>query len=317
MRNDMGDESVSTKMRVLAFSHYLDTALELVSAGNVIGDVSLILTSDQEGWKDGVKGAKEVLISRGLKSDNQEGLVELLSGLAKDYHVLLLAGDRRGRELVGQVAHRIGGSAAVDVSSLSVSGGGLLVERMTLGGKAIAVEELRLPAVLSLQKGKFQPLNEGEPSIREIEAPSIERRIEVLEMREKPKVGVPLDKAEIVVAVGRGFRKKEDLKLAYELAEVLGGVVGSTRPLAADLKWMEEEVWIGISGVRIAPKLLIVVGASGQQQFAAGIMDSKVVVAVNNDQKAPIFEHADYGVVMDLYELLPLLTGKLRELKGG
>lgn len=308
---------MSEKIRVLAFSHYLDTALELISAGRSVGDVSLVLTSDQEGWRGEVKGAKEVLISKGLDSGDQEGLVELLSGLAVDYDVLLLAGDRRGRELVGQVAHRIGGSAAVDVSSLSISDGGLIVERMTFGGKAIAVEELKLPAVLSLQKGKFQPLSEGEPSIREIEAPSLERRIEVLERREKPKVGVPLDKADIVIAVGRGFRKKEDLKLAYELAEVLGGVVGSTRPLAADLKWMEEEVWIGISGVRVSPKLLIVVGASGQQQFAAGIMDSKVVVAVNNDPKAPIFEHADYGIVMDLYEFLPLLTGKLRELKGG
>ncbi len=304
-------------MRVLAFSHYVDLALELISAGKGLGEVSLIVTSDQEGRIGEIRGADEILLCKELDSGDQEGLVELISGLGSEYDVVLLAGDRRGRELVGQVAHRIGASSAVDVSSLSAEDGKLVIERMTFGGKAVAVEELNLPAVISVQKGKFKPLEEGEPSVREISAPSIDRRIEVLERKEKPKVGVPLDKAEIVVAVGRGFKKKEDLKLAYELADVLGGVVGATRPLAADLKWMEEEVWIGISGVRIAPKLLIVVGASGQQQFAAGIMDSKVVVAVNTDPKAPIFEQADYGVVMDLYEFLPVLTKKLRELKGG
>ncbi|MDK2383471.1 MAG: electron transfer flavoprotein subunit alpha/FixB family protein [Candidatus Korarchaeota archaeon] len=305
------------KMKVLAFSHSMDLVLELISAGRELGDVSLIMTSDQEGRINEVKGAKEILLCKGMGSGDQEGLVELISGLAGEYEVVLLASDRRGRELVGQVAHRLGASSAVDVSSLSVEDGKLVVERMTFGGKAIAVEELGLPAVISVQKGKFKPPEEGEPSVREISAPSVERRIEVIERKEKPKVGVPLDKAEIVVAVGRGFRKKEDLKLAYELADVLGGVVGATRPIAADLKWMEEEVWIGISGVRIAPKLLIVVGASGQQQFAAGIMDSKVVVAVNTDSKAPIFEQADYGVVMDLYEFLPVLTRKLKEIKGG
>ena len=304
-------------MRVLAFSHYVDLALELISAGKGLGEVSLIVTSDQEGRIGEIRGADEILLCKELDSGDQEGLVELISGLGSEYDVVLLAGDRRGRELVGQVAHRIGASSAVDVSSLSAEDGKLVIERMTFGGKAVAVEELNLPAVISVQKGKFKPLEEGEPSVREISAPSIDRRIEVLERKEKPKVGVPLDKAEVVVAVGRGFKKKEDLKLAYELADVLGGVVGATRPLAADLKWMEEEVWIGISGVRIAPKLLIVVGASGQQQFAAGIMDSKVVVAVNTDPKAPIFEQADYGVVMDLYEFLPVLTKKLRELKGG
>ncbi len=303
-------------MRVLAFSHDISLALELVSAGNSLGDVSLLITSDQEKSSEEIMGPNELLICKEIESSDQEGLVELLSSLGKEYEVLLLSGDRRGRELVGQIAQRIGGSAAVDVSSLKESNGKLVIERMTFGGKAIAIEEMSIPAVISIQKGKFKPIEGLKPSIREVKLSNFERRIELVEKREKPKVGVPLDKADIVVAVGRGFRKKEDLKLAYELADVLGGVVGSTRPLAADLKWMPEEVWIGISGVRIAPKLLIVIGASGQQQFAAGIMDSGIVVAVNTDSKAPIFEHSDYGVVMDLYQFIPILVEKLREHKG-
>ncbi len=303
-------------MRVLAFSHDMSLALELISAGKSLGEVSLLITSDQEKYTETITGPNEILICKEVESSDQEGLVELLSSLGREYEVLLLSGDRRGRELVGQIAQRIGGSAAVDVSSLRESNDKLIIERMTFGGKAIAVEEMSIPAVVSIQKGKFEPIEGSKSPIREVKLPAFERKIELVEKREKPKVGVPLDKADIVIAVGRGFRKKEDLKLAYELADVLGGVVGSTRPLAADLKWMPEEVWIGISGVRIAPKLLVVVGASGQQQFAAGIMDSGIVVAVNTDSKAPIFEHSDYGIVMDLYEFIPVLIEKLKGYKG-
>lgn len=304
-------------MRVLAYGDVLDLALELVAAGREISDnVVLLVAGDQEEKIQGLKGPNEVLLCKDVKSDDQESLVELITSIAQDFDAILLPNDRRGRELVGVIAHKIGGSSTTDVSSLRLENGVLVIERITLGGKAIAVEELSLPAVMTIQKGRFKPLEDIEPEVREIQAPKIERRIEVLEKKEKPRVGVPLDKAEIVVAVGRGFKKKEDLKLAYELAEILGGVVGATRPLAADLKWMEEEVWIGISGVRVAPKVLMVVGASGQQQFSAGIMDSKIVIAVNNDSSAPIFEHADYGVVMDLYQFLPALIKKLKEAKG-
>lgn len=302
-------------MRVLVFSHYFDLAKELVAAGSQVGEVSLLLTSDQRNREPEVRGAKRV-ISCNLDSSNQFAISNALVKLASEHDLLILSSDKRGRELLGQVAQRLDRPAATDVSSLRLEGRTLVVERMTFGGKAISVEELPLPAIVSVQKGKFKPL-EGPDSHETIELmlelePS---ECEVIERREKPKIGVPLDKAEVVVAVGRGFRKKEDLKLAYDLAELLNGVVGSTRPLAADLKWMPEESWIGISGVRIAPKLLFVIGASGQQQFAAGIIDSKVVVAINNDPQAPIFENADYGVVKDLYEFLPALLERLRRSK--
>lgn len=300
-------------MKVLAFSHYLDLVKELVSAGSGLGEVSILLTSDQRGGLTEVKGVRRAVTCDSVSSDDQIALLDLLTELAGGYELLLLSNDKRGRELAGQVAQRLGRPIATEVSSLTLEGGKLAVERMTLGGKATAVEELPLPAVVSVQKGKFKPL-EG-PSAQEVVEMKSEgtvRRYVVVERRAKPKLGIPLDKAEVVVAVGRGFRRKEDLKMAYELAEVLGGVVGCTRPLAADLKWMPEESWIGISGVRISPKLLFVIGASGQQQFSAGIIDSKVIVAVNNDPQAPIFENSDYGIVKDLYEFVPALLERLR-----
>ncbi len=301
-------------MNVLVFSHYFELAKELISAGSRVGDVSLLLTSDQRDLEGEVKGAKKVIICD-VSSEDQAGLLKAITSLADGYDLLILSSDKRGRELIGQVAQKLERAVATEVSSLSLSNDKLIVERMTYGGKAISVEELSLPAVISVQKGKFKPLDTD--STHETLHYKFEtvRSYEVLERRPKPKLGIPLDKADVVIAVGRGFKRKEDLKLAHELAEILNGVVGSTRPLAADLKWMPEESWIGISGIRIAPKLLFVIGASGQQQFSAGIIDSRVIVAVNNDPGAPIFENSDYGVVKDLYEFIPALIKKLRELR--
>lgn len=304
-------------MRILAFSHYIDLAGELISAGMSLGEVSILLTSDQKDKLAQVRGARRAILCDSTSSDDQAALVDLLTEVARDHELLVLSSDKRAREITGQVAQRLERPIATEVSSLRLEEGKLIVERMTLGGKAIAIEELPLPAIVSVQKGKFKPPES--PSIQEVVEIKLEKtakRYDVIERRAKPKLGIPLDKAEVVVAVGRGFKRKEDLKLAYELSEALGGVVGCTRPLAADLKWMPEESWIGISGVRIAPKLLFVIGASGQQQFSAGIIDSKVIVAINNDPQAPIFENSDYGVVRDLYEFVPALLERLRKSRG-
>ncbi len=296
-------------MRVVIYSDVLDLAKELIGLANELNAETELILAGME--PDNVVGVDRITLYRGISPEDQELVLEALKQAEADLY--LLSNDRRGRELVGLLAHSKGGASIVDATSVKVEGDRVIAERMTLGGKGVAVEEAKMPAVISVMAGKYKPPEEGKsPEIIEKEAPSIERRVELVDKKEKPKVGVPLDKADVVIAVGRGFKKKEDLKMAYELAEILGGVVGATRPLAADLKWMPEEVWIGISGVRIRPKLLIVIGASGQQQFSAGIMDSKVVVAINNDEKAPIFEVSDYGIVADLYEAVPKLIEKLK-----
>ncbi len=296
-------------MKVAIYSDVLDLAKELIGLANQLNaETELILIGTEP---EGIIGVDRVLLYREASPEDQELVLEVLKEVEADLY--LLSNDRRGRELVGLLAHLKGGASIVDATNVTVEGDKVIAERMTLGGKGVAVEEAKLPAVISVMPGKYKPPEDGKsPEIVEREPPAVEKRIELIDKKEKPKAGVPLDKADVVIAVGRGFKKKEDLKIAYELAEILGGVVGATRPLAADLKWMPEEVWIGISGVRIRPKLLIVIGASGQQQFSAGIMDSKVVVAINNDEKAPIFEVSDYGIVADLYEAVPKLIEKLK-----
>ena len=101
--------------------------------------------------------------------------------------------------------------------------------------------------------------------------------------------------------------------MAEELAEVLNGAVGASRPIVADYGWLPEDAWIGISGKKIRPKLYLAIGISGAPQHITAAMDSKLIIAINNDKNAPIFQYSDYGIVGDLYKILPILIGRLKE----
>lgn len=113
------------------------------------------------------------------------------------------------------------------------------------------------------------------------------------------------------MAVGRGFKNKEDLKLVEGVREKLGAELACSRPLAEGQDWLARSRYIGISGAKVSPELYLAVGISGQLQHLAGAKDSQTIVAVNSDKDAPIFAQCDYGIVGDLYQVLPLLAQEL------
>ena len=128
---------------------------------------------------------------------------------------------------------------------------------------------------------------------------------------------VDITEAKIVVCVGRGIAKPEDIALAKELAEGVRGEVGCSRPVAEELRWLPEEVYLGISGKKVKPNPYIGVGVSGQVRHVTGIRDSKIIFSINQDENAPIFEASDYGIVGDLYQVVPKLIQELKAaLKG-
>ncbi len=154
--------------------------------------------------------------------------------------------------------------------------------------------------------------NGGEGSVRELSfAPA--SAVKVLHRTPKVRETVDIREAKIVVCVGRGVEKKEDVKLARDLADALGGEVACSRPIAEELRWLPEEVYLGISGKKVKPDLYVGVGVSGQIQHVTGIRDSKVILAINRDENAPIFEAADYGIVGDLYRAVPILIEELNK----
>jgi len=139
----------------------------------------------------------------------------------------------------------------------------------------------------------------------------------VVDVKKKECEGVNVEDASSIVACGRGLKNKEDLAMVEELAKLLPGeAVGCSRPLSADLKWLSEDHWVGLSGHKVKPKLYIALGISGQIQHIAGMRDSDIVVAINKDPEALIFKAADYGIVGDMYQVVPKLVKAIREKKG-
>ena len=317
---------------VMTYSEKLDLLLELVSGCRSLADrlgapLSAVLIGGEV--EENVRrkpiryGADRVYVLEDPRLgsfDTETYKAALLKAFEEaSPEILVIGGTKRGKELAPRVAAALEAGCMTDCVSLDLDEEGRLVgRRLTYGGSTVAEEVfVRKPQIATVPPGVFKKAEpterEGEVIMLEAELPK--PKVKVVERREKPRVGFRIEEAPIIVAAGRGFSKREDLKLAEELAEVLGAVVGATRPLAADYHWFKE--WIGLSGRKVKPDLYIACGISGAIQHVAGIRDAKIIVAINKDEEAPIFEVADYAGVGDLYRVLPALTKALRErLKG-
>ena len=138
--------------------------------------------------------------------------------------------------------------------------------------------------------------------------------IKLLKVKAKEKV-VDISEASVIVAVGRPFKSEEDFAMAHELADLLGGVVASSRPLV-ESGLMDAKFQIGLSGKTVAPKLIITLGISGAVQFAAGMNGSELIIAINNDPQASIFDIAHYGIVDDVFQVVPKLIEEIKKERG-
>ncbi len=243
-------------------------------------------------------------------------LAEALRGLYAEVSPLLVIGpaSKNATDAGSRLAATHNLPMLTEARPVEVREDGIVAERQVLGGRAVARLRAGLPAVVTVDTRLYEEKAEGLEKGAEIRAhPAPPATVEILGFEPKKHEAVNIEEAEVVVGVGRGFRRKEDIAMAEELAELLGGVVGASRPIVADYGWLSEDRWIGISGKKIRPKLYIAIGISGAPQHMAAAMDSKIIVAINKDKNAPIFQYADYGVVADLYKFLPLLIKKLRE----
>jgi len=232
--------------------------------------------------------------------------------------IILIGSDKNGKELAARLGGIINSGCVMDSNNIYYKDDKLNAERVVYSGKSIAVEQFKsTPAIITVPSKAFDPpkkddSRKGDITKKKIDAEKSASKI--LKQQEMKTEGVNVEDAEIIVSCGRGFKDKGDIKLANELADVLKGkTVGCSRPIAADLKWLSEDHWIGLSGHKVKPKLYIAAGISGQIQHIAGMRDSGVVVAINKDPDALIFNSADYGIVGDLYEIIPKLTEKIKE----
>ena len=235
---------------------------------------------------------------------------------AEEPDLVLIGSTRFGREVAARLSARMRAPCATNCTSVAVENGAIHVERPVYAGKAIARQEIKTrPCVLAVAPKVFEkPTEERGGSVRSLAVEVPEPRIKVISVREKKITGARLEEAEIIISGGRGVEKKEDFAMLEELAKLLGGVVGCSRPIAEDRGWFPE--WIGLSGRKVKPKLYMAIGISGAIQHVAGMRDSKIVVAINKAEEAPIFAVSDYYVVGDLYEVVPALIKALKKRRG-
>jgi electron transfer flavoprotein alpha subunit len=234
---------------------------------------------------------------------------------------ILIGSNKNGKELASRLAGLLNAGCVIDCFNVYIKNSKLIIERMVYSGNAIAEQQFNSKlAIVTIPPKVFTPTpvdpnHKGEIFKNKFEVEKYNSKI--IKIQEMKTGEVNVEEAEIIVSCGRGFKKKDDIKLVSELADALKGkTVGCSRPIAADLKWLSEDHWIGLSGHKVKPKLYIAAGISGQIQHIAGMRDSGVVVAINKDPEALIFKSADYGIVGDLYEVLPKLTNAVKEKLG-
>jgi electron transfer flavoprotein alpha subunit len=239
---------------------------------------------------------------------------------AADPQYVLMSHTYLVRDFAPKVAARFGKGLIGDCIRMNVEAGKVTFTRRIFLGKmdADVVSDGRAPLFASFQSGAFR----AEQAVKGSTAPIEEMPVNVGPVRMKPeapfqemKQAVDLSKAAVIVAVGRGIKSKENIALAEKLAEVLGGDLAASRPIC-DAEWLPIDRQIGSSGQTVAPKLYIALGISGAIQHLVGMKNSQTIVAINKDPEAPIFDIADYGIVGDLFEALPVLTEEIRKLKS-
>jgi len=236
------------------------------------------------------------------------------------YRAAVFSTTAQGRDLAPRVAARMNVSVVTDVLSFEIEGNAVIVRHPMNIGKVIATLAISAtPAVLAMRPNVITPAQNAKAGRVENAQPALDpaaARVKVIETRQGGGGKLDLAEAPVVVAGGRGLKAAENFKLVEDLAAAFGNAaVGATRAVTDD-GWRPHSDQIGQTGRLVSPELYIAVGISGAVQHLAGMRTSKTIVAINKDKDAPIFKVADYGIVGDLFEIVPRLTEEIRRLRG-
>ena len=213
------------------------------------------------------------------------------------------------RVLLGAAAARLQAPVLAGASSISADGDGIVVAHSVFGGIAVETVAVTGPVALLLDGGPAPAATGGVP-VEEVAA--VPLAISVVETTSSELEQVDLGAARRVVGVGRGLKAQTDLLMIEGLGKAAKAEVACSRPLAEGVAWLSKERYIGLSGQHISPELYIAIGISGQLQHMVGVRGAQTIVAINSDAGAPVFQDADYGLVGDLYQIVPALTEALK-----
>jgi len=324
---------------VLVFAEQKDgkvvsVSYELLGAGKRLSSelgtklLAVLLGAGETEARELIKwGADKVIVCSdpSLKVFNDDTYSEMLARIINEHKpsIVLAGATPVGRSFIPRVAAKLRTGLTADCTSLEIDRETkhLLQVRPAFGGNIMATilcpnyrPQMATVRPRVMKKGEYNADRTGE--IIHVSLDDIKSRTKVIEfVKEVSEVSVNLHEAEIIVAAGRGIGGEKGYKLLQELAEALGGSVGASRA-AVDEGWVPYSHQVGQTGKTVNPKIYIACGISGAVQHLVGMQSSDIIIAINKNPEAPIFNVATYGIVGDLFEIIPLLTRKIREIKG-
>lgn len=304
--------------KILIFSENPNITRELLGKAQQSGaqEIAVAFISDTapDGDTYGAWGAKTLfsVVDSSLKEFNPETFSDALAAIIKQVQpdFVLVGATKQGLELSARVAERLNMSCASWCVDFELDADNQAVTAQCMIYSGIGINTYRLQArsaMATVSGGVFSAVETPGNQAEVVSVPVAIQTPElvVLDQKGKMAAGKRLEDATVIVDVGQGFKEREDVGMADELAELLDGQVACSRPISSDRDWFPE--WIGLSGAQLSPDLCFTVGTSGAIQHMIGIRDSEIIVAINNDEYAGSHYQADYGVVADLYEFLPAL----------
>ncbi|MFD2761766.1 electron transfer flavoprotein subunit alpha/FixB family protein [Lentibacillus juripiscarius] len=255
-----------------------------------------------------------------LKTYTSEGYGQAVMAVAEDESpdAIIMGHTAIGKDLTPKVASKLDSGLISDATSIEQEDDNTVFVRPIYSGKAFEKKVITSGLTFAtIRPNNIKPLERdasrsGEVTEQEVDVKDI--RTVIKDVIRKASEGVDLSEANVIVAGGRGVKSEEGFKPLYELAEVLGGAVGASRG-ACDAEYCDYSLQIGQTGKVVTPDLYIAVGISGAIQHLAGMSNSKVIVAINKDPESNIFNVADYGIVGDLFEVIPALTEEIKKVK--
>lgn len=300
-------------------------AFEAVTYGKKTADLlgtdcaALVIGSADNAGQLGAYGASKVYhAASDLNDFDSQVFANVIAQVVQQTgaKVLVLSHSSVGKALIGRLAARLGAASVAGVNAIPTNDGSFKVKKPVFSGKAFAEYEMKGDVkIISLIGNSLPP--EASGSEAPVEAISVEvpaSRVKVV-ATDRVEGTVPLPEAELVVSAGRGMKGPENWGIIEDLAEVLGATTACSRPVS-DVGWRPHHEHVGQTGIAVRPNLYIAAGISGAIQHLAGVNSSKTIVVINKDPEAPFFKAADYGVVGDLFEVVPRLTEELKKFKG-
>ncbi len=313
---------MSTLVYITSSNGIGKSAFEAVTYAKKIGDEVIVLTTGTADFSKlsvlGEYGATKVIVDKSVTTNDAQQVTRVIATAveATGANTIIFSHDINAKAIAPRLSVRLKAGLVAGATSLPTTDGGFTCSVNVFSGKAFGNVNVQTEKkIISLLPNSIQPEVSGAAClVEDFNGNAGESRVKVLSTK-KPEGEIPLPEAELVVSAGRGLKGPENWGIVEDLAKVLGAATACSRPVA-DIGWRPHHEHVGQTGVAIRPNLYIAAGISGAIQHLAGVNGSKVIVAINTDAEAPFFKAADYGVLGDVFEVLPRLTEALKKFKA-